>query len=125
MWSVVELARGGPVRIRQGFRRQSSTRVVVATALGGVALMTSSGSASADPGPTISGPQLEQLLRTNLGAAPGAAVQPSQIRCPATRTYGDGDVATCSVPVGNGAVEVLLVTLFKEPNGWRFAIGIQ
>lgn len=77
------------------------------------------------PGPTISGPQIEQLLRANLGAAPGAAVEPSQIRCPATRIYGDGDVATCSVPVGNGAVEVLLVTLFKEPDGWRFAVGLQ
>lgn len=94
----------------------------------GVVALASAGSASAGPGstgPTISGPQIEQLLRANLGAAPGVAVDPSQIRCPATRLYGDGDVAPCSVPVGNGAVQVLLVTLFKDADGWRFVIGVQ
>jgi hypothetical protein len=75
--------------------------------------------------PTISGPEIEQLLRANLEAVPGSGTDPSQIRCPVTREYRDGDVARCSVPVGNGGVEVLLVTLFKEGDGWRFTIDIQ
>jgi hypothetical protein len=76
-------------------------------------------------GSTISGPQIEELLRANLAAARGTATDPSQIRCPATREYVDGDVARCTVPVGNGNIEILLVTLFQEGANWRFAIDIQ
>jgi hypothetical protein len=75
--------------------------------------------------PTLTGPEIEHLLRANLTAAPGAAVDPSHIRCPSTREYGDGDVARCSVPVANGAFQILLVTLFREPDGWSFNIDIQ
>ena len=85
-------------------------------------------SAEAQPGqssPTISGPEIEQLLRANLEAAPGSTADASQIRCPATREYRDGDVARCSMPVASDSVEVLLVTLFNEGDGWRFAIDIQ
>ncbi len=45
--------------------------------------------------------------------------------CAEKGEYRDGDVARCSMPVGNGTVEVLLVTLFREGDSWRFTIGIE
>jgi hypothetical protein len=81
--------------------------------------------AEAQPSVTISGPEIEQLLRANLTSATGSRADPSQIRCPATREYQDGDTVSCSVPVGNGSVEILLVTSYHEDGGWRFAVDIQ
>lgn len=78
-----------------------------------------------DKGRTISGPGIEQLLRDKLTSAPGSTADPSQIRCPVDRQYQDGDTAKCSVPLGNGSVEILLVTLFREGDGWRFAVDVQ
>lgn len=102
--------------------------VVITTLLGLVTLTIPPAEADpieVGPSPTISGPEIEQLLRANLQAAPGATTDASQIRCPVSRVYFDGDLARCSVPVGNGGVEVLLVTLFREGDGWRFAIDVQ
>lgn len=76
-------------------------------------------------GTTISGPEIEQLLRANLTSVSGSRADATQIRCPANRQYRDGDTAKCSIPVGNGSVEILLVTLFREDDGWQFAIDIQ
>lgn len=93
--------------------------------VGPLLLPVSSEAQPGQPGPTISGPEIEQLLRTRLAAAPGSTADASRIRCPATRDYGDGDVARCTVPVGNGSIQVLLVTLFQEGANWRFAIDVQ
>jgi hypothetical protein len=93
--------------------------------VGSLLLPVSSEAQPGQPSPTISGPEIEQLLRTNLEVAPGSGADASQIRCPTSREYRDGDVARCLVPVGNGSVEVLLVTLFKERDGWQFAVDIQ
>lgn len=76
-------------------------------------------------GGTISGPEIEQLLRDKLTSAPGSTANPSRIRCPVDRHYRDGDTAKCSVPLRNGGVEILLVTLFREGDGWRFAVDVQ
>jgi hypothetical protein len=78
-----------------------------------------------DKGKTISGPEIEQLLRDQLTPASGSRADPSQIRCPVDRRYQDGETAKCSVPVGNGSVEILLITIFREGGGWRIAIDIQ
>lgn len=83
------------------------------------------GPSAAEPTTTISGPQIEQLLRANLQAAAWSGADVSQIHCPSTRDYGDGDVARCAVPLANGGVEILLVTLFQRSEGWQFAIGLQ
>lgn len=104
---------------------QGLTRLVgLAVATVATAVMAAA-PAYPDPGSTIPGPEIERLLRANLQPSPGSAADPSQIRCPATREYRDGDVARCSMPVGNGTVEVLLVTLFREGDSWRFTIGIE
>lgn len=81
--------------------------------------------AQAQPSMTISGPELEQLLRAKLTSADGSGADPSQIRCPSTRQYRDGDTVSCLIPTGEGSVEILLVTLFQESGGWRFAIDVQ
>ena len=78
-----------------------------------------------DKGTTISGPEIEQLLRDKLTSAPGSTANPSKIRCPVDRQYQDGDTARCSVPLRNGSVEILLVTLFRDGDGWQFAIDVQ
>jgi hypothetical protein len=81
--------------------------------------------AQAQPSNTISGPQIEQLLRASLAPAFESTADPSQIRCPGSREYRDGDTVSCSVPIGNGSVEILLVTLYYQDGGWRFAVDIQ
>jgi len=90
-----------------------------------VASIFSSAAVQAQPSPTISGPDIELLLRTNLATAAGSGADSSLIRCPATRVYQDGDVARCTVPVGSGSIEILLVTLFYEGDRWRFAVDVQ
>ncbi|MGV0837465.1 hypothetical protein, partial [Mycolicibacterium thermoresistibile] len=83
-----------------------STTKFAATLAGGlvagVILASLAAPASADPDvidltdSTISGPDIEYLLRTNLEVVPGSGMDPRQIRCPATREYRDGEVARCS-----------------------------
>lgn len=103
--------------------RVALTLTVVATST--VGSFSSEGVADAQPETSISGPQIEQLLRANLQAAAWSGADVSQIHCPSTREYRDGDVARCAVPLANGGVQILLVTLFQKSDGWQFAIDIE
>ncbi len=105
-------------------RLSSAVLATVVTTGCVIGTFVSAGIAYAQPS-TISGPQIEQLLRDNLQAAAWSQVVVSQIHCPSTREYGDGDVARCAVPLANGGVEILLVTLFQKSDGWQFAVDIQ
>lgn len=116
----------GPVMGNRGSCRPLlAFLAATASIVGSLLLPASSNAQPRQPSPTISGPEIEQLLRTNLEAAPGSTADASQIRCPNSREYRDGDVARCFMPVGIGSVEVLLVTLFQDGDGWQFAVDIQ
>lgn len=79
---------------------------------------------AADGEPSLSGTELQSMLRSNLGAAEGSPARTNTIACPTNRDFVDGDVARCTVETYADTTEVLVVTVFREGDDWRLGIDI-
>ncbi|MFI7172174.1 DUF2510 domain-containing protein [Rhodococcoides fascians] len=79
---------------------------------------------AADREPSLSGTELQSMLRSNLGAAEGSPARTDTIACPMGRDFVDGDVARCTVETYGDTIEVLVVTVFWEGDDWRLGIDI-
>lgn len=93
--------------------------------IGAVVLAVTLGIEAANREPLLSGGELQSLLRSNLGAADGSSARTNTIACPASRDFGDGDVARCTVKTSGDAIEVLVVTVFREGDDWRLGIDVE
>jgi hypothetical protein len=79
---------------------------------------------AADGEASLSGTELQSMLRSNLGAAEGSPARTETIACPTSRDFVDGDVARCTVKTYGNTTEVLVVTVSREGDDWRFGIDI-
>jgi hypothetical protein len=80
---------------------------------------------AADREPSLSGTELQSMLRSSLGAAEGSPARTDTIACPTGRDFLDGDVARCTVETYGDTIEVLVVTVFWEGDDWRLGIDIS
>lgn len=80
---------------------------------------------TSDAGATITGSQLQQALRANLGSAPGARIDPGRLTCPTDGEYRPGDTVACFAPGAGGAPgRTVLVTLDRVGGEWAFSVDI-
>lgn len=78
---------------------------------------------AADGEVSLSGTELQSMLRSNLGAAEGSPARTETIACP-SRDFVDGDVARCTVETYGDTIEVLVVTVLREGDEWRLSIDV-
>ncbi|WP_430459253.1 DUF2510 domain-containing protein [Rhodococcus qingshengii] len=71
--------------------------------------------------PSLNGAELEDLLRSNLTAAPGSGTDVNSVAC-ASRQYIDGDVARCVFDTPAG-IESMDVIIFRIDGGWRLSLA--
>ncbi|MFD7011694.1 hypothetical protein [Rhodococcus jostii] len=74
--------------------------------------------------PSLSGSDLEDMLRARLGTAAGSTADPRTIRCP-DKSFQDGDTARCTISTGTGSAEILLVTVLRDGDDWNLTIDVQ
>ena len=92
--------------------------------IGTVALSVLGAVQAAHREPSLSGTELQSMLRSNLGATEGSPARTDTIACPTGRNFVDGDVARCTVKTYGNTTEVLVVTVSRESDDWRFGIDI-
>lgn len=71
--------------------------------------------------PSLTGAELEGLLRSNLTAASGSGTKVNSMTCASGR-YIDGDIAKCVFETPGG-IESMDVIIFRIDGGWRLSLA--
>ncbi|WP_230594217.1 MULTISPECIES: DUF4333 domain-containing protein [Nocardiaceae] len=93
--------------------------------VGSVVLAVGAGISGAKEQPSLSGGELQSMLRANLGAAEGSPARTSTIACPTGQSFIDGDIARCTVKTYGNSSEVLVVTVHRDNGDWRLSIDVE
>lgn len=113
-------------RSRSMSRSLRGRAMIIAVSVFAAACSSGSPSISSNRGaPSISGSDIEGLLRSKLGPASGSQADVDSIRCPRSRSFLDGGLARCTMKQFDGTAVVLLVTLLRIEDKWSFTIDIQ
>ncbi|WP_259349415.1 DUF2510 domain-containing protein [Rhodococcus sp. UFZ-B548] len=74
--------------------------------------------------PTLSGSELQTMMREQLGPAAASGALTGTIACPTSRSYSDGDVARCTMNMLSGSQVILVATIYRTDNKWRINLDI-
>lgn len=74
--------------------------------------------------PTLSGSELQTMMREQLGPAATSGALTGTIACPTSRSYSDGDVARCTMDMQSGSQVVLVATIYRTDNKWRINLDV-
>lgn len=114
--------RRGPV---EGQRLHRKTMVIGGVMVGVAALVLAGLNAGSEStAPTLSGSEIQAMMREQLGPVPASGALPRTIACPTSRSYGDGDVARCTMDMKSGAQTLLIATVFRTDGTWRINLDV-